>query len=474
MWFVWVEKIKREKEERVESLLSTLRDIETMGRLKVLEDIIEETIIDSDEKLLIFTEYRKTQEHIKEHLSDMFGEDNIELLNGDMGTRKKYKAIKRFNQKARILISTEAGGEGLDMHQECHIMVNYDIPWNPMRLHQRTGRLDRYGQKNKVLRFDIVAEGTIDDKINQYLDEKMETIEDELSHMDGRAIETLKERVLGKVQIDEKDMAAYHIEEDEDAKRRLDKEFKKDIERIRQGEEEILKSLRGITPEDYTMEKTSFGLKSLKDFMVEYLSNQEIDLQVNGDDIRFELPDEIKEIGFYDGEPLDKRVVVQGTFNRDIAQENNDSRLLGFGDPYLDAIIDKNINRTKSGEVGKIIIPPKDESIKGERGLLGSYIIRNEKNGKLRFDGVEFCFLEYGSSRGGFHYEDDLTEYIVKKIINGEYEPKESLPDEIKKDEVNNTLERMEKRIRRIDRGGKLGGTIVSSLGYIKFKEKQG
>jgi len=63
--------------------------------------------------------------------------------------QERQKAINNFEDQAQFLISTEAGGEGINLQRQCHLMVNYDLPWNPMRLVQRIGRLYRYGKKKE-------------------------------------------------------------------------------------------------------------------------------------------------------------------------------------------------------------------------------------------------------------------------------------------------------------------------------------
>ncbi|MGU5708371.1 helicase-related protein [Aeromonas hydrophila] len=107
------------------------------------------------EKVLIFTEYRTTQDYLCETLRCHFGADKVELINGSMGHTERREAITRFEDQGQFLISTEAGGEGINLQRQCHIMINFDLPWNPMRLVQRIGRLYRYGQKKKVVVFNM-------------------------------------------------------------------------------------------------------------------------------------------------------------------------------------------------------------------------------------------------------------------------------------------------------------------------------
>src|SRR4026208_587887 len=84
---------------------------------------------------------------------------------------RRAAAADRFNDgRVRFLVSTEAGGEGIDLQEQCHSLVHVDLPWNPMRLHQRGGRLNRYGQKARVdvimLRNPDTVEARIWDKLN--------------------------------------------------------------------------------------------------------------------------------------------------------------------------------------------------------------------------------------------------------------------------------------------------------------------
>jgi superfamily II DNA or RNA helicase len=116
------------------------------------------------QKLLIFTEYRATQHYLAAALKLLFGIPPA-LIHGGMSVEEKQEAIATFESTAPVLISTEAGGEGLNLHRRCHIMVNYDLPWNPARLSQRIGRLYRYGQQRQVVVLNFLSRDTIDSEI---------------------------------------------------------------------------------------------------------------------------------------------------------------------------------------------------------------------------------------------------------------------------------------------------------------------
>ena len=93
-----------------------------------------------------------------------------------MDLNERRQAIARFEGDTQFLLSTEAGGEGINLQQRCHVMVNYDLPWNPMRLVQRIGRLYRYGQKKRVVVFNIHSPDTLDEQIIDILYSRLEQV----------------------------------------------------------------------------------------------------------------------------------------------------------------------------------------------------------------------------------------------------------------------------------------------------------
>ena len=102
-------------------------------------------------KAVVFTESRRTQAYLAELLSAHGWRGQISLLSGDAGTPEQRTAlVEEFRTRTQILISTEAGAEGLNL-QFCNLVVNYDLPWNPQRIEQRIGRCHRYGQERDVL-----------------------------------------------------------------------------------------------------------------------------------------------------------------------------------------------------------------------------------------------------------------------------------------------------------------------------------
>lgn len=129
-----------------------------------------------DLKVLIFTEFVPTQQMLGKFLEDRGF--SVVTLNGSMDMAERKRAQDQFKHKARVLISTDAGGEGLNL-QFCHVIVNYDIPWNPMRLEQRIGRVDRIGQPKVVKAINFVLQDSVEFRVREVLENKLAVILDE-------------------------------------------------------------------------------------------------------------------------------------------------------------------------------------------------------------------------------------------------------------------------------------------------------
>jgi hypothetical protein len=124
-------------------------------------------------KFLVFTEFTGTQQMLKEFLEQRGMA--VATLNGSMDLEERKEAQEAFRGPAQVLVSTDAGGEGLNL-QFAHVIFNYDLPWNPMRVEQRIGRVDRIGQPREVKAFNLVLENSVEERIYEVLQYKLETI----------------------------------------------------------------------------------------------------------------------------------------------------------------------------------------------------------------------------------------------------------------------------------------------------------
>ena len=131
---------------------------------------------DPELKALVFTEFVPTQEMLRRFLTERGF--SVVCLNGSMDMEERKRVQEAFAKDARILISTDAGGEGLNL-QFCHVVINYDIPWNPMRLEQRIGRVDRIGQTHIVRAVNFVFEDSVEHRVREVLEQKLAVIFEE-------------------------------------------------------------------------------------------------------------------------------------------------------------------------------------------------------------------------------------------------------------------------------------------------------
>lgn len=213
-----VEQAGRVREQARESKLAALQEC--------LEGAEFCDLRDGRGKLIIFTEHRDTLRHLREHL-DARGYLTCEI-HGGMNPHERRRAQEEFRTAAQVCVATEAAGEGINL-QFCHLMINYDIPWNPTRLEQRLGRIHRIGQERDVYAFNFVAtesdEGQpiVEGRILERLLQKLDQMRDALG---GRVFDVIGE-VLALNEINLGEMlrnGAYDP-------RRLD-EYIEEIERI--------------------------------------------------------------------------------------------------------------------------------------------------------------------------------------------------------------------------------------------------
>ena len=205
---------------KIKTEIDVLRDL--VGRLGKARDSKASQLlftlrrdIQPDEKVIIFTQFLETQAFLQKML-DYHGYE-VEVFNGSMSQEEKDKAVIRFREQSQILVATEAGGEGRNF-QFTHILFNYDLPWNPMKVEQRIGRLDRIGQKHDIYIYNFACKGTIEEKILDVLNTRIRLFEESVGSLDP---------ILGDLEGDIKRLA---FDGGTDTNRRL-KELESDLER---------------------------------------------------------------------------------------------------------------------------------------------------------------------------------------------------------------------------------------------------
>jgi SNF2 family DNA or RNA helicase len=245
-----VEQARKVRENANDSKLGALK--KCLGEAQFLE------LKDGRGKLLLFTEHRDTLSYIREHLQKW--DYSTCEIHGGMNPHERKRAQELFRTSAQVCVATEAAGEGINL-QFCHLMINYDMPWNPTRLEQRLGRIHRIGQDRDVYAFNFVAtdsedgqpivEGRILHRLLEKLDQMNEALE-------GRVFDVIGE-VLSLNDVNLPDMlrdAAYDP-------RRLD-EYLDQIDRIDPAKLKEYENATGIALAQSYVDFSTFQRRNLE------------------------------------------------------------------------------------------------------------------------------------------------------------------------------------------------------------------
>ncbi|MBW3583536.1 MAG: DEAD/DEAH box helicase [Euryarchaeota archaeon] len=191
--------LQREVASSAPALISTLKnmlesdsieDVQAYERLvkhasevktNAKADFVTNLLSQMGDKVIVYTQFRHTQDLLMGQLRDA-GVTCV-AFNGSMNQRQKAEAIERFRGPVQALVCTDSGSEGLNL-QFAHVLINYDLPWNPMRVEQRIGRVHRIGQENDVVIINLTLKDTIEDYVLEVLYEKIRLFEVAIGEMD--------------------------------------------------------------------------------------------------------------------------------------------------------------------------------------------------------------------------------------------------------------------------------------------------
>ncbi len=183
--------------------------------LKVLDE--SDVMRSDEEKLIIFTEHKDTLDNLTERLTSRGY--TVVTIHGSMDVDARKKAQREFRRTAKILVATDAAGEGINL-QFCRYLINWDIPWNPNRLEQRMGRIHRYGQKDDVWVYNLVATNTREGKVLEKVLTKLDVMRDQMG--EDRVYDVVDELYEGvplikliERSIDQEDVSAVERETEE-------------------------------------------------------------------------------------------------------------------------------------------------------------------------------------------------------------------------------------------------------------------
>ncbi|UCF79136.1 MAG: DEAD/DEAH box helicase family protein [Candidatus Eiseniibacteriota bacterium] len=167
----------RAARSRFQALYDMANSIKFNSKCDGLLSILEQR----KEKVIVFTQFRSTLDYLKDVLEER-GE-LVSVFHGNLSPGEKEGAIANFKRYGQVLLSTEAGGEGRNL-QFCRRVINYDLPWNPMRIEQRIGRVHRLGQKQDIHIFNFTTENTVESYVLEILHKKISMFELVVGEMD--------------------------------------------------------------------------------------------------------------------------------------------------------------------------------------------------------------------------------------------------------------------------------------------------
>ncbi|MDF0727739.1 SNF2-related protein [Cytobacillus sp. S13-E01] len=188
--------------EVITELMQKVEQVTTNSKAEKALELIKNV----DDKVIIFTEYRATQLYLQWYLQQN-GISSVPFRGGFKRGKKDWMK-QLFQNKIQVLIATEAGGEGINL-QFCNHIINYDLPWNPMRLEQRIGRIHRLGQEKDVHIYNFATKNTVEEHILKLLYEKINLFERVIGQLD----EILTRLEIGDIEDHIKDIL-FHSKSD--------------------------------------------------------------------------------------------------------------------------------------------------------------------------------------------------------------------------------------------------------------------
>ena len=359
------------EEEKIQQLLEIIPGVRNNDeKMRTFLENVIDPLREEEKKILIFTEYRATQSYLQDSIRERYGElGKSVLINGSMSLDEKIAAIEEFENTAHFMISTEAGGEGLNLHRGCHCMVNYDLPWNPARLVQRIGRLYRYGQLHPVIVFNLHATDTFDNSMIDLMLKRVFQIAQHMEPVSGEYDDRLHEEIIGDIleNIDLPKILLQSNLQSEPTKQQIEKA----IERAKETkgiQDEIFFHTRGYNP--VTSRGTlGFTMQHIKIFIRGMLPllGVEIRKELHGGEVlEIFLPEELQ--GKF--VKLGQRRVISVTADRSRAREDKKLILLDFEDDFFRHLIETAKSHRFEGIYASVLSPA------NMKGLLSCFKLR--------------------------------------------------------------------------------------------------
>lgn len=362
------------------------------------------------EKILVFTEYRATQEYLQRALEERFGESTVQLIHGGQNNDERRTAIAQFEDDGQFLISTEAGGEGINLQRRCHIMVNYDLPWNPMRLVQRIGRLYRYGQTRRVIVFNMHAPETIDANVLETMYERLAQVVHDMANVGTEFREGLEDDILGEM-ADLLDLDVSGILEDAmtEGAERTQKRIDEALHRAREATEkqrELFAYVSGYDP-DQARDELRISHNHLRSFVEGMFAQTGIQItkRLHGDLVwEIQTPDNVREV--LPGLPTRRRVTLDRTW----AADRSDVHMLDMESSLMQYLLQRAKQYDFGGRAAGL------QKLDGDALLMG--VLRWQDNHGKRMR-QEFIAIQVHSDGETEVNSDAVNQWLLSEAQDG-------------------------------------------------------
>jgi SNF2 family DNA or RNA helicase len=329
--------------EKAKAVIESENEVKLQQLKKTMQDLQQKF---PGEKVLIFTESKDTLEYLEKRIRNWGYSVNV--IHGGMRLEDRIAAERIFKNETQVMVATEAAGEGINL-QFCHLMINYDIPWNPNRLEQRMGRIHRYGQTKEVNIFNLVAADTREGRVLNKLFEKLEEIRQVMKS--DKVFDVISEVLYGK------DLSLLLVEAAASS-RNIDEiikelDVKVDAEYIKMVKENLGESL-ATKYIDYTRIREMAEKAREHRLIPEYTQSFFVKafLKAGGslrerkdgflaiDSIPYEIRSIANEDSFRRRYGYLLRAYPKITFDKDVAFKNPDAEFVSFGHPLFEAMLD--------------------------------------------------------------------------------------------------------------------------------------
>ena len=349
-------------DQQLEEEIDTLRDLVSLAESlpvdskaqkvrRFISQLLEEQ---PDEKLLLFTEYRDTLDYLLDFVQDEPWADEILVIHGDVDKDDRARIEDEFNHgQSRLLFATDAASEGIDLQHSCHIMANYELPWNPNRLEQRIGRIHRYGQDKEVKVWNFLFEDTRESEIFEMLQNKIEEIRSKLGNtadvlgiLDDLDVDSL---IMESIQNDEPPGATKEELEEmiEERQRTLEEWYERSLVETSTFDAESRQQIQEVVDDSEDV----YGSEGdIREFFEQAITAFGGEFEKRSTNLyQAEIPEEVRPAGA-------DATFGPFTFDRDFAMDHEDITYLAPDTDVLQRIM-THVLEDERGEVGLKLLP---------------------------------------------------------------------------------------------------------------------